>query len=532
MKFTVLQPRYSFDEAEGEQCFRELLALLDRCDETADAIVMPEYSDIPYNEKDLDRFDEISDENRAVLLDKVRQTAVRCHAKVFCNCFDHLPTGKRNTTFVFDETGACVGKYYKAHPAPSEVRGKEAGGHGLDVSYSYGYDKPYVLDLDGVRYAFLTCYDFYFYEYFSRLAQENIDVIIGCSLQRTDTHEALGIIGRFLSYNTNAYLIRASVSLGADSPVCGSAMAVAPDGGMLFDMGNEVGLCSVEIDPHAKYYKPAGFRGVPKAHYAYIEEGRRPWLYRPAGSMMIPSDRVLPYPRLCAHRGFSTVAPENSLPAFGAAVALGAEEIEFDLWATKDEKLVSIHDGTLERVSDGVGNIYDYTYEELQKLDFGARHGERFRGLRIVPFEEILRKFACMTIMNIHVKIWDAERPVRHYEEIAALLHEYGCAAHAYVMTVSNECLREFHEVAPDICRCKGYNDEHYVDDAIALGCEKVQLFKPYFDEETVKKAHAAGVRCNVFYADDPEEAKRYLDMGIDTILTNDYLRIKNYLNM
>ena len=37
---------------------------------------------------------------------------------------------------------------------------------------------------------------------------------------------------------------------------------------------------------------------------------------------------------------------------------------------------------------------------------------------------------------------------------------------------------------------------------------------------------HAAGLRCNVFYADDPEEAKRYLDMGIDTILTNDYLPI------
>ena len=47
-----------------------------------------------------------------------------------------------------------------------------------------------------------------------------------------------------------------------------------------------------------------------------------------------------------------------------AAVALGAEEIEFDLWSTKDGVIVSCHDSTLERVSTGVGNIWDYTYSK------------------------------------------------------------------------------------------------------------------------------------------------------------------------
>ena len=61
------------------------------------------------------------------------------------------------------------------------------------------------------------------------------------------------------------------------------------------------------------------------------------------------------------------------------------------------------------------------------------------------------------------------------------------------------------------------------VDRAIRLGCQKVQLFKPYFNQEMIDKAHAHGIRCNVFWSDDPEEAKRFLDMGIDTILTNDY---------
>ena len=66
------------------------------------------------------------------------------------------------------------------------------------------------------------------------------------------------------------------------------------------------------------------------------------------------------------------------------------------------------------------------------------------------------------------------------------------------------------------------------VNRAIELGAYKIQLFKPYFNEETVKKAHEHGILCNVFWADRPEQAREFLEMGIDTILTNDYLAIYN----
>ena len=87
--------------------------------------------------------------------------------------------------------------------------------------------------------------------------------------------------------------------------------------------------------------------------------------------------------------------------------------------------------------------------------------------------------------------------------------------------------------LAPDIPRCMGYNGSKnarpdIVDRAIEHRCQMVQLFKPWFDQSTVDRAHAAGIRCNVFFSDDPEEARRYLAMGIDTILTNDYLSIAN----
>lgn len=534
MKVCVFQPHYSFDEHDLKTCFEDLLTLMDQCDESMDLIVLPEYSDAPADVKGKDGFYNAVKQYNAILLQRACETAKRCHALVFVNAGYETEDGIRNTTHAIDRNGNVVGRYFKAHPAPSEVKTDAEGGHELDVAYSYEMSSPYVLELEGLRFGFLTCYDFYFYENFARLAKENLDVIIGCSLQRTDTHEALSIINKFLCYNTNAYLIRASVSLSEDSSLCGCSMVVSPRGEMLLNMESRVGLGVCEIEPQNKYYKPAGHMGRMRAHHEYIEEGRRPWLYRNGGSSVVPFEDLMKYPRLCAHRGFNTIAPENSMPAFGAAVALGADEIEFDIWSTKDGVLVSCHDSTLDRVSNGSGKIYDHTYEELLQLDFGIKHGEKFKGLQIPTFEEILQKFAGRVIMNIHVKIWDKDFDDLMIEKIVSLVRKYDCERHIYFMTHNDEVIRQVMEYAPDLKICVGWDGNKdpmsIVDRAIALGAYKVQLFKPHFNRESVEKAHAHGILCNVFWADDPEEASEYLKMGIDTVLTNDYLPVYNAL--
>jgi glycerophosphoryl diester phosphodiesterase len=118
---------------------------------------------------------------------------------------------------------------------------------------------------------------------------------------------------------------------------------------------------------------------------------------------------------------------------------------------------------------------------------------------------------------------------------IVDLVRQYDCAKHVYFMINQEGVIRQFMEYAPEIPVCVGNRKDvawQIVDRAIALGCKQVQLFKPYFNQEMIDKAHAHGIRCNVFYADDPEEARRYLEMGIDTILTNDYLTISNALGL
>lgn len=510
------------------------MSLLEQCDASLDVIVLPEYSDVPADVKGKAGYYDAVVKYGAIILEKAKETAKRCSAIVFFNAGHQTEKGIRNTTYAINREGEIIGRYFKAHPAPSEVKTDVEGGHELDVEYSYEYAPPYTVEVEGLRIGFLTCYDFYFYENYARIAREIVDLIIGCSLQRTDTHEALSIINKFLCYQTNAYLIRASVSLGADSKVCGCSMVVSPKGEELLNLKNQVGLGICEINPKEKYYKAAGHLGTLKSHYEYIEEGRRPWLYRNSGASVVPFESVMKYPRICAHRGFNTIAPENSLPAFGAAVALGAEEIEFDIWSTTDKVLVSSHDSSLERVSDGSGKIYEHTYDELLSLDFGFKRGEKFRGLKICTFEEILQKFAGRVIMNIHVKIWDMKFADTMMEEIVGLIRKYDCAKHVYFMTTNDAIIKEVMQYAPDICGCVGWDGNKeplsIVERAIALGAKKVQLFKPYFNQQSVNLAHEHGIYCNVFFADDPEEAIRYRNMGIDCILTNDYLAIKNAL--
>jgi len=383
------------------------------------------------------------------------------------------------------------------------------------------------VEMEGFRFGFLTCYDFYFYEGFSRLARQNLDIIIGCSHQRSDLHSALETSAKFLCYQTNAYLLRSSVSMGADSDVGGCSLIATPRGEILGNLKNDIGLLIREIDVTEKYRKPAGFGRPLAAHYEYIEEGRRPGTYRNGGSAIIANDLNLSYPRVCAHRGFNTVAPENTLPAYGAAVALGADEIEFDLWWTKDGEIVSCHDSTLDRVSTGTGKIYDHTYGELLAFDFGVKYGEKFKGLKILKFEEILAKFACHTVMNIHIKTpdWQCEYDPEALRRIIALIDQYDCRKYVYFMSGNENVLRLARELAPDICRCAGAGNAPWeiVDRAIKYECKKVQLHKSHFNREMIRRAHQNGIICNLFWSDDPEEAREFIAMGIDTILTNDF---------
>lgn len=533
MKVCIVQPGYSYEYEKSEELFQWEMQMLDQCDESMDLIVFPEYSNVPALANTKEQMLESYHKFTGPLMEKACETARRCQASVFINGIHMTETGMRNTTTAISRTGEVAGHYFKQHLVPFEMEIYE-----LDKDYTYEFSEPAILEIDGIRYGFLTCYDVYFYEAYANIARYNPDVIIVCAYQRSDTHTALETMSKFCAYNTNAYVIRSSVSLGETAITGGSSMIVAPDGIVLADLKNKVGCACVDLDPHKRYLKPAGFGNPDAPHHQYVEDGRRPWKYRPAGSAIVLPDHQMPYPRMCAHRGFSTIAPENSLPAFGAAVALGADEIEFDLWASKDGEIISLHDDCLDRVSTGSGYIYDLTYEELKTFDFGVKYGPQFEGLSVLRLEELLAKLSCHTVMNVHIKhVNDTDPlPEETLKKIISIIDKYDCRKYCYFMSGNPAILAQLQQLAPDIDRCAGadfnYPCECLVDKALKYGCTKIQLFKPFFDqnppdyvEKAIAKAHANGIRVNMFWSDDPEETKMWLDMGVDTVLTNDYLR-------
>lgn len=93
-----------------------------------------------------------------------------------------------------------------------------------------------------------------------------------------------------------------------------------------------------------------------------------------------------------AHRGASAYAPENTMSSFKKALEIGGNGIELDLQRTKDNKIFVFHDNTIDKKSNGIGKIVDYTYNELLKFDFGSWFDRKFENERIVLFEDFMKE--------------------------------------------------------------------------------------------------------------------------------------------
>jgi HEAT repeat protein len=95
--------------------------------------------------------------------------------------------------------------------------------------------------------------------------------------------------------------------------------------------------------------------------------------------------------RLLCHRTANEDVPENTLDSLQEATLLGCNLVELDIRKTLDGELVLNHDGLLERLTDGVGEVEKTYYGDLRLLDTGAWMGERFTGTRIAKFDDVLR---------------------------------------------------------------------------------------------------------------------------------------------
>ena len=130
--------------------------------------------------------------------------------------------------------------------------------------------------------------------------------------------------------------------------------------------------------------------------------------------------------------------------------------------------------------------------------------------------------------MNIHVKP-EPDGNVKllydRVERILRLLSRYACERFSYIAG-HEPVLQAALDINPSVARCclDRTRDYTLVEKALEYKCEKLQFFKPYFNREMIDSAHANGIRCNIFWSDDPHETQHFLEIGIDSILSNNML--------
>src|SRR5215470_11581881 len=124
-----------------------------------------------------------------------------------------------------------------------------------------------------------------------------------------------------------------------------------------------------------------------------------------------------------SHRGEHLHHPENTMPAYRAAVEAGADFIETDVRTTADGKLVIMHDSNVDRCTNGRGEVAAMTFDEIRKLDAGAKSGDAFRGTIVPAFEEVL-EFAKGKI-GVYI---DAKRISA--ADVVAAVRKYGMEDH------------------------------------------------------------------------------------------------------
>lgn len=242
-------------------------------------------------------------------------------------------------------------------------------------------------------------------------------------------------------------------------------------------------------------------------------------------------------PLVFAHRGGGGLFPENTLEAFKYSVEMGVDVLELDVHSTLDGKLVVLHDRTIDRTTNGQGNVKDLTLENLKRLDAGYKFttdgGQTFpfrgKGITIPTLEEILAAFPSMTF-NIEPK----QQTPSITKPLCAILREKNATGNVIVGSFRQEVLDEFRaecsevatsaspsEVSQFLAYYKTGIASSYAPPMQALQVPENVGYLNVVSKDFVDAAHKLNLKVHVWTINKPEDMQRLLEMGVDGIMTD-----------
>ena len=230
---------------------------------------------------------------------------------------------------------------------------------------------------------------------------------------------------------------------------------------------------------------------------------------------------------ICAHRGDRAAYPENTVPAFLAAVEKGAAMVEFDVTRCATGELVVMHDWTIDRTTTGTGVVSQLSFDYLRSVDAGVKKSSAYRGVKIPTFDEAIDCFPKTGVwLNVHCKS-DVT------DEVARKIKAKGRLAQAFI-AADLAGVRKARAAVPEVKVClfaapgnswgHAWTAEERQAAIAAVRAEKAEFTQPHyasFEPEELAAYHAEGGKVNYFWCNKPGRLGALMARGIDFPLTD-----------
>jgi glycerophosphoryl diester phosphodiesterase len=228
--------------------------------------------------------------------------------------------------------------------------------------------------------------------------------------------------------------------------------------------------------------------------------------------------------RVIAHRGFSGIAPENTLAAVRAAIEVGADMVEIDVTLSADGHIVVLHDETLDRTTNGSGEVSQLTLAELKRLDAGSWFGPSFAGERVPTLDQVLTEVEGRTLLNVEIKSEAVARGI--VALVADTIRKLEMIDQVVVSSFSPTALQEVHSLAPDIRTAVLYNDTYHqgrdaVEIATELGATVFNIKRQRLTRRMLRRCRQHDIPVGVYTVNEARRMRRLVKRGIDAIFTD-----------
>ncbi|MVP01644.1 glycerophosphodiester phosphodiesterase [Paenibacillus lutrae] len=235
-------------------------------------------------------------------------------------------------------------------------------------------------------------------------------------------------------------------------------------------------------------------------------------------------------PIIIAHRGAKGLAPENKLGAFRLGLEQGCEAIELDIHLSADGELIVIHDATLDRTTDGQGEILAKSLAEIKAVDAGSWYSEAYKGETVPTLGEVFDLVPESVMINVELKVDGAIE-----QKLVDFVRERGCFGQVVVSCFDHKCLRRIKQMEPQIRIGLLYGNKMWDPVGYARSFDvDVYSLHPYhqiIEAEDVEKAIEHGLQVYPYTANTEEELHKLMAIHVSGIITNYPARLKELLD-